>query len=40
MKMRSVALAGLAISFALPAFAQEKEEVNLFPFAPLPRVPD
>ena len=32
MKMRLVALAGLAISFALPAFAQEKEEVNPFPF--------
>jgi ketosteroid isomerase-like protein len=27
-----VALVGLAISFALPAFAQEKEEVNPFPF--------
>jgi ketosteroid isomerase-like protein len=33
MKIRSaVALVGLAISFAVPAFAQEKEDVNAFPF--------
>jgi len=33
MKIRAVViLVGLAISFALPAFAQEKEEVNPFPF--------
>ena len=29
------ALAGLAISFALPVFGQEKEEVNPFPFTPI-----
>jgi hypothetical protein len=28
----AIALAGLAISLALPSFAQEKEEVNPFPF--------
>jgi ketosteroid isomerase-like protein len=33
MKIRSiVALAGLTISFAMPAFAEEKEEVNSFLF--------
>ena len=33
MKIRPVVtLVGLAISFALPTFAQEKEEVNPFPF--------
>jgi ketosteroid isomerase-like protein len=33
MKMRLIdALLGLAISFAVPASAQEKEEVNPFPF--------
>jgi hypothetical protein len=33
MKIRAVViLIGLAISFALVAFAQEKEEVNPFPF--------
>ena len=33
MKIRLVvALVGLAIGFALPAFTQEKEEVNPFPF--------
>jgi hypothetical protein len=30
------ALVGLAISFALPTFAQEKEEVKPFPFTPIP----
>ena len=33
MKIRAVViLIGLAISFALVAFAQEKEEINPFPF--------
>jgi len=33
MRIRLIdALLGLAISFAVPAFAQEKEEVNPFPF--------
>jgi ketosteroid isomerase-like protein len=32
MKMHMVALAALAMGFAVPAFAQEKEEVNPFPF--------
>ena len=33
MKIRLLlALAGLAIGYAVPAFAQEKEEVNPFPF--------
>ena len=30
-----VILIGLAISFALVAFAQEKEEINPFPFRPI-----
>jgi hypothetical protein len=35
MKIRSiVALAGLTISFAMPAFAEEKEEVNSFLLSP------
>src|SRR5260370_12687229 len=33
------ALVGLAISFASPIFAQEKEDVNPFPFAPVPAGP-
>jgi hypothetical protein len=33
MKMRLIAaLLGLAISFAVPSFAEEKEEVTPFPF--------
>jgi uncharacterized protein (TIGR02246 family) len=40
MKIRlAVALAGLAISFALPIFAQEKEDVKPFPFTPIPAGP-
>jgi hypothetical protein len=40
MKIRSlVALAGMAISFALPIFAQEKEDVKPFPFTPIPAGP-
>jgi hypothetical protein len=40
MKIRLVvAPAGLAISFALPAFAQEKEEFNPFPFRALAATP-
>jgi ketosteroid isomerase-like protein len=40
MKMRLVAaLAGFAISFAFPIFAQEKEEVKPFPFTPIPAGP-
>jgi uncharacterized protein (TIGR02246 family) len=36
MKIRlPVALLALAISFALPIFAQEKEEVKPFPFTPI-----
>jgi hypothetical protein len=36
MKIRFLlALLGLAISFALPTFAQEKEEANAFPFRPV-----
>ena len=35
-----VALVGLAISFALPAFAQEKEEVNPFPFRAIAASPN
>src|SRR5271157_2683690 len=36
MKIRFlVALLGLAISFALPTFAQEKGEANAFPFRPI-----
>jgi len=34
-----VALVGLAFSFALPVFAQEKEEVIPFPFTPVPAGP-
>jgi ketosteroid isomerase-like protein len=34
-----LALVGLAISFALPTFAQEKEEVKPFPFSPIPAGP-
>jgi ketosteroid isomerase-like protein len=33
------ALVGLAISFALPIFAQEKEDVKPFPFTPIPAGP-
>jgi len=40
MKIRSVlTLVGLAIGFALPIFAQEKEEVKPFPFTPIPAGP-
>ena len=40
MKIRLVAaLVGLAISFALPIFAQEKEDVKPFPFTPIPAGP-
>ena len=40
MKIRLVvALVGLAISFALPTFAQEKEEANPFPFSPIAASP-
>src|SRR6516225_1452397 len=40
MKIRSVvALVGLAISFALPTLAREKEEVKPFPFTPIPAGP-
>ena len=40
MKIRLVAaLVGFAISFALPIFAQEKEEVKPFPFTPIPAGP-
>ena len=36
MKIRAVViLVGLAISFALPIFAQEKEDVKPFPFSSL-----
>jgi ketosteroid isomerase-like protein len=35
-----VALVGLAISLALPAFAQEKEEVNPFPFRAVAASPE
>jgi uncharacterized protein (TIGR02246 family) len=34
-----LALVGMAISFALPIFAQEKEEVKPFPFSPIPAGP-
>jgi hypothetical protein len=34
-----VILVGLAISFALPIFAQEKEDVKPFPFTPIPAGP-
>ena len=40
MKIRAVViLVGLAISFALPIFAQEKEDVKPFPFTPIPAGP-
>jgi ketosteroid isomerase-like protein len=40
MKSRAVlTLVGLTISFALPTFAQEKEEVNSFPFRPIAASP-
>ena len=40
MKTRSLlTLFGLAICFALPIFAQEKEEVKPFPFTPIPAGP-
>ena len=40
MKIRAVVtLIGLAISFALPIFAQEKEDVKPFPFTPIPAGP-
>jgi len=40
MKICSVAaLVGFATSFALPIFAQEKEEVKPFPFTPVPAGP-
>jgi hypothetical protein len=40
MKIRLVAaVVGLAISFALPIFAQEKEDVKPFPFTPIPAGP-
>jgi hypothetical protein len=40
MKFRAVViLVGLAISFALPIFAQEKEDVKPFPFTPIPAGP-
>ena len=34
-----LALVGLAISFALPIFAEEKEDVQPFPFNPIPAGP-
>ena len=40
MKIRAIViLVGLAISFALPIYAQEKEEVKPFPFTPIPAGP-
>jgi hypothetical protein len=40
MKMRFLFIVvGLAASFALPIFAQEKEEVKAFPFTPIPAGP-
>src|ERR1700761_6771411 len=40
MNIRSiVTLIGLAISLALPIFAQEKEDVKPFPFTPIPAGP-
>ena len=40
MKIRAILiLVGLAISFALPIFAQEKEDVKPFPFTPIPAGP-
>jgi hypothetical protein len=38
-KHLALVLAWLAISFALPTFAQEKEEVKPFPFTPIPAGP-
>jgi len=34
-----LALVGLATSFVMPAFTQEKEEANPFPFRPIPASP-
>jgi hypothetical protein len=40
MKTRSLlALLGLVISFALPIFGQDKEDVKPFPFTPIPAGP-
>jgi hypothetical protein len=40
MKIRAVViLVGLAISFALRVFAQEKEDAKPFPFTPIPAGP-
>ena len=40
MKIRAVViLVGLAISFAMPIFAQEKEDAKPFPFTPIPAGP-
>jgi hypothetical protein len=40
MKIRAVViLIGLAISFALPIFAQERDDVKPFPFTPIPAGP-
>ena len=40
MKIRSVVtLIGLAINLALPIFAQETEDVQAFPFTPIPAGP-
>ena len=40
MKTRAVViLVGLAISFAWPIFAQEKEDIKPFPFTPIPAGP-
>ena len=40
MKIRAIViLVGLAISFALPIFAPEKEDVKHFPFTPIPAGP-
>jgi uncharacterized protein (TIGR02246 family) len=40
MKIRSLlALLGLVISFALPIFGQDKEDVKPFPFTPIPAGP-
>ena len=40
MKIRAIViLIGLAISLALPIFAQEKEDVKPFPFTPIPAGP-
>ena len=40
MKTRSLlTLVGLAISFAMPIFAEEKDDVKPFPFNPIPAGP-